>query len=268
MNFKIIERAEMEEILGLKILFIPEEYPENSEEYYKPFKENQYNIIFGHGTWEFVAQPGQIEQSKKDVHSAPVFIWNEWKNCIPDGFVSFGHIHGRNTYGKKIYYSGSFTRWNFGERSEKGFTYFEYDLENKTYKVEYVNNTEAPSFDVVSVKELGIDLDNTSADEIQTLLNQFITETNNLRIDLSGLSKEKVEILKEFYSHNPRIKTEVREGKSLLKESVASEKKEFEKWHYITKRKLPLNETIKKYCKEELHVDLSLAKIDAILKDD
>ena len=35
-----------------------------------------------------------------------------------------------NTYGKKIYYSGSFTRWNYGERSDKGFTYYEYDTEN------------------------------------------------------------------------------------------------------------------------------------------
>ena len=36
---------------------------------------------------------------------------------MPNGFVSFGHIHGRNTYGKKIFYSGSFTRWGFNEIS-------------------------------------------------------------------------------------------------------------------------------------------------------
>ena len=104
-DFKIIETVQKEDILGLHILYLPEEYPENSDEYYKDYKNDTYNIIFGHGTWDFVAQPGQIELSKKNTHTAPVFIWKEWKDAVPNGFISFGHIHGRNQYGKKIFYS-------------------------------------------------------------------------------------------------------------------------------------------------------------------
>lgn len=268
MNFKIIETAQEEELLGLKILYLPEEYPENSNEYYKEYKEKQYNIIFGHGTWDFVAQPGQIELSQKDVHTAPVFIWKEWKDTIPNGFISFGHIHGRNTYGKKIFYSGSFSRWNYGEPSEKGFTYFEYDLDNLSYDVRYINNDMAPEYDSISVRELGIDLDTAEVSVLQEALDAFIKEPkDNLRIDLSGLSKEKITILKEHYKTKDNVKIEVRdEKKSLLKEST--ERKNFEKWHYITKRQLPLNETVKKYCKEEKGVDLEIKQIDAVLKED
>lgn len=269
MNFKIIETAQEEELLDLHILYLPEEYPENADEYYKEYKTKQYNIIFGHGTWNFVAQPGQIELSKKDVHTAPVFMWDEWKDTIPDGFISFGHIHGRNKYGKKIFYSGSFSRWNYGEPSEKGFTYFEYDLENLTYDVKFINNDMAPEYDSIAVRELGIDLDSADVSILQEALDSFIKEPkDNLRIDLSGLSKEKINILKEHYKPIENVKIEVRdEKKSLLKESTIN-KEEFKKWHYITKRQLPLNETVKKYCEEEKNIKLDIKEIDGILKDE
>ena len=71
LDFRIIETVQDEEILGLKVLYVPEEYPENSDEYYSAYKQNKYNIMFAHTTFDFVAQPGQIEISKKDTHTAP-----------------------------------------------------------------------------------------------------------------------------------------------------------------------------------------------------
>lgn len=269
LDFQIIETAQLDELCGLNVLYLPEEYPENDEEYYLDYKQNEYDIIFSHGTWDFLAQPGQIENAKKSTHSAPVFIWKEWKQTIPNGFISSGHIHGRNVYSTKIYYSGSFSRWNYGERSAKGFTYIEFDKENSKYKVEFIDNNLAPKYEVFSVKELEIDLDTTECLVIQEMLDAQIgdSETDHLRIDLSGLSKEKIEILKEYYGKRPNVKIEVRDNRSvMLKESKESQKAEFEKYKYITKRQLPLNETIKRFCKEELNTDLELSKIDNILK--
>lgn len=271
MDFKIIEKAEVENILGLNILYLPEEYPIDSDEYYAKFKDGdqQYDICFAHGTFDFVAQPGVIEHSKLTTHSAPVFMWKDWKDHFKHGFVSAGHIHGRNTYGKKIFYPGSFTRWNFGERSEKGFTYFEINKETQDYDVKYIDNILAPKFDVFSIS----DLTNVSftADSVEILkeeLDKKISETDNLRIDLSGAPKETIDILKKYYSTNDKVKIEVRDKKSLLKESTkltASE--EFKKWHYITKRQLPLDETIKKFSKEELKKDLDINDIRSIIDE-
>lgn len=265
-DFKIIETAQEENINGFNVLYLPEEYPENHKDYYAPFKDEgkEYNAIFGHGTWDFVALPGQIEKS--DIPGvAPVFIYKEWKNTVKNGFISFGHIHGRNTYGKKIFYSGSFTRWGYGERGPRGFTSFYYDLENKSYDVNYIDNIEAPSFDVLEVKTLEIE----DVEKLKEILDIEIKKSDNLKLDLTGLKPEMVTIIKEIYSNQQNIKIEVKQDKKeLLKlnEESDEQKKKFEKYHYITKRQLPLNETVKKYCKEDLNSDISIDVINKILE--
>lgn len=269
-DFRIIESADEENILGLNILYIPEEYPENSDEYYSKYKEPEknYNVAFVHGTFDFVAQPGVIEHSKLSTYSAPVFVWKEWKEHFKNGFVSAGHIHGRNTYGNKIFYPGSFTRWSYGERSEKGFTYFEIDNETGKYLVNYIDNEKAPKYDVISLSDLNVDLSTTPVNILQEMLDLEISKTDNLRIDISGISKENIDILRKYYVNNPKVKIEVREKKVLLKESKASSSEEFKKWHYITKRELPLDETIVKFANEELSQQLKLDDVRNILKDE
>lgn len=271
LDFRIIETVTTENMLGLDVLYLPEEYPENSEDYYRDYKTGKYNIILGHGTWDFVAQPGVLEHSKLSTHSAPVFMWNEWKESVENGFIVFGHIHGRNTYGKKIFYPGSFSRWNFGERSEKGFVYFEYDTDNKTYSVEYINNTLAPKYDVVAVKDLNIDLETVSIDILKEAIDAVVDSTDNLRVDISGLSTENAEIIKKYYQQKQNVKVEDRDRKSQLRESSIEADPEIaeriKKYQYITKRQLPIAETIQRFCKEDLSTEISLDVIGGIISD-
>ena len=272
-NFRIIEKVEKESIDGFNFLYIPEEYPQDSDEYYKPFREGKYDAIFGHGTWDFVAMQSQIEHGNRtDILSAPVFIWKDWKDCIDkNGFVLFGHIHGRNTLGKKIFYPGSFTRWNFGERSEKGFAVFEIEKElgeTISYNVKYINNTEAPVYEVFQLKDIVKDIEKASADDIRQEIEKLLEKFDNIRLDVVSLSEEKVKILKEHYQNNPNVKLETRGRKTnQLKDTEDEElNKEFEKYHYITKKQLPLPETVQRFCKEELNVELDLDTIKNILK--
>ncbi len=265
-DFEIIETVKKEDVRGLHMLFIPEEYPEDSDAYYKEFKNDNYNIICGHGTWDFVAVQAMIDTANKETHSAPVFMWNEWKDTVKDGFVSFGHIHGRNVYGRKIFYSGSFTRWNYGELSDKGFTYFEYDLEKKKYVVQFIDNIMAPNYDVLSVKELNININEANAEVIRDEISKRLTENLNLKINLAGLSVDKIEVLRNFFKNDEHIKIEIKDDKKLaLKES--KDRKEFEKWHYITKRQLPIDKMIKKYLEEECDTKLDLELIDQIIDE-
>ena len=256
-NFKIFNTVTEETLNGIKILYIPEEYPVDADEYYKQYRENKYDIIFGHGTWDFVAQQGQAEHgNRKDTYSAPVFSWNEWKNSV-DAFVSFGHIHGRNKYGNKIFYSGSFTRWNFGERSSKGFTYFSIDPGTKEYSVEFIDNDVAPRFDVLSAAELNIE--NLPTDDLIKILDEEVKRSDNLRIDFVNISEENLAVIKNYYKDNLKVKIDLRKKKTFLQESADTER--FKKWHYITKRTLPLDKTIQKYCKEEMNTDFTLEEI-------
>jgi hypothetical protein len=118
----------------------------------------------------------------------------------------------------------------------------------------------------MSVLDLGVDLENTDVTVIQQMLTEAVSKTDNLRIDLAGLSTDKIDILKKHFAESENVKIEVRENKTLLRESATkTDKTEFEKWHYITKRQVPINEMIKRYCKEELNVDLDIKTIDNAL---
>jgi len=266
LDLKFIQEVSEESMLGLDILYIPEEYPEDAEEYYKPYKSKEYSMINGHGTWDFVAFDNQIEHGNQtSTLSAPIFIYAEWKEAVKNGFISFGHIHGRNQYGQKIFYSGSFTRWNYVERSEKGFIIWEYDTDTKKYKVEFVNNTMAPSYEAITMKDLfpDEDLKTLTLEHISEVIHIAIDAFDNVRLDLSGLTEEKIKILKESLSENSKVKVEIRSRKALLKEN--SEPAIYEKYKYILNRELPINETIKKFAKEEMEEEVTLEKINELL---
>lgn len=261
-NFKIINTVSEETFEGLNILYIPEEYPVDAEEYYSEYRNKKHDIVFGHGTWDFVAQQGQIEHgSRKDVYSAPVFEWKQWKDNI-DGFVSFGHIHGRNKYGKKIYYSGSFTRWGFGERSDRGFTSFWMDPDTKEYDVTFVDNTMAPKYDVMSA--LDLNLESLDAESIIKVIDEEAKRTDHLRVDFVNINEDKLLVIKNYYKENPKVRIDLRKKKTFLQEST--DLKKFEKWHYITKKTLPLDKTIQKYCEDELKNKFTLEEINNAIK--
>lgn len=268
-NFKIIETAQTENICGMDILFLPEEYPQDSNEYYKEFKEKEYNAIFGHGTWDFIAFDSQIEHSNRtDMNSAPVFIYQDWEKTIPNGFVSFGHIHSRHVYKKKIFYSGSFSRWGFGEKSERGFTKFEYDLDEKTYNIDFINNTLAPKYEDIELSK--IYNENTDIKELLDVLENFEKNIDNIRLILDNIPSEVISILKNKYSGSTNVKILVKNLKQ--KEIALQENQEiqnkFDKYHYITRRELPLNLMIQRFCKEDLNYEISEEKINKLLLEE
>lgn len=267
LDFKIIETVTEEELMpGFNVLYIPEEYPESSEEHYKIYKEKEYNAIFGHGSWDFVSFENQKEQAiRTDILSTPVFVFEEWKDSLKNGFASFGHIHSRHKYKGKIFYSGAFSRWDFSDISERGFTHFEYDTEKKEYKVNFIDNIEAPTFSNFSLSSIE-KIKDMSMSDLQTVLNEVIDKFDNIYIDVSGISKDKQELIRNQYRDSSNVKIRSSDRVVMLKESEDQEKK-FKKYDYIIKRELPLNETIKRYIKEEYSKNISLGKIKEVLDD-
>jgi hypothetical protein len=269
-DIKIFFEVAEEELFGLKFLYVPEEYLENSEAYYAPYKTNHYNVIHGHGTWDFVHfaimlnEEETQEKSTNGALSAPVFVYEEWKETIKDGLAIFGHIHKRQNH-NNVFYGGSFTAWGYGDRSEKGFTVYSVDNETNKWTIEHHNNEKAPRYDVTSVKDLfkGKDLKTISIEEIQKIINEQVEKTDNLRVDLAGLSEDKIQIFKSAFKDNDKVKIEVKKKKALLKEST--EPAIYDQFGYILNRELPIDETIKRFVSEEYATDLTLEKIKEIL---
>ena len=86
LNFKIINTVETENLFGLDILYIPEEQLKDQDEYYAPFKVNKYDVIAGHGTWDFAPKASfQLGNNDPDKLASPVFLTKEWDHVIPKG---------------------------------------------------------------------------------------------------------------------------------------------------------------------------------------
>ncbi len=267
LDMKIIRNVTKEYIerYNLNVLYIPEEYVEDNDSLYEEYRNDKYDMIHGHGTWDFVAFKNQIEESNNRTKlTAPIFMYDEWKDAIGDGFVIFGHIHGRNTYKKKIFYSGSFTRWGFGESSDRGFSVYEIDTETKEYVVSYINNDVAPKYNTYNISEMFSE-DTAVEDICQQML--WLQESEpNVRFDLSSLGSDKIELIKEVFNKKSTVKLENKDIK--IERSHGNEDAIYEKYAYIFKKELPRDETIQKFIKEEYGKDITLESIRSNLIED
>lgn len=265
-DYRLFETVGVEDVLGMRVLYVPEEYPMNIDEYYAPYKTDKFDLMVVHGTWDFINFGGSIDNNRNDINTAPVFKYQEWKDALEHGVALCGHIHGRHGYkdktGEKIIYPGSFTAWSFDQISPRGFLYGEFDTETHKLKYEFVNNPDSPKYANLDVSDLGIDLENTDVETIKNKIAEQKEKVNFIKVNLDALSEDKKMILKEYYKGIKEIKTEV-STKKMLTESAANK---YEKYNYLLEDKLAIEKAIQKFIKEDLDQDLSEDEIKEILQ--
>ena len=150
-DIRIYETVSDEELFpGFNVLYIPEEYMQDKDEYYKPYFEKSYDMIFGHGLINEVAFTAKMQSSEVTMNKAPIFK-SETLLDIARGPIFFGHIHRAQTIKDRIYYTGSFTRWVYGEEQPKGFMLVCYTPDSGKYEVEFVENKLAPLYNTMVV---------------------------------------------------------------------------------------------------------------------
>jgi hypothetical protein len=265
LDIKIFMEITKETLMGTEVLYVPEEYPE-SKDYYDEWKKGSYNIVHGHGTWDFVHFAVMMDQNEEEggSHGAPVFVYEEWKEAIKNGLAIFGHIHKRQSQ-ENVFYGGSFTAWGYGDRSKKGFSIYTIDNESNKWTYETIDNEQAPSYTVTSIKKLfkDEDINNVLLEDIQKKINEEADLTDNLRVDLSGLTDDRIKIFKEVFKDNPKIKIEIKKRKTMLKEST--EPAIYDKYGYILKRELPIDETVKKFVLDEYETNIDLERVKELI---
>lgn len=152
-NFGIISHVCVEEINNMNILYVPEEYMNDQNEFYKEYieygKEHKYDFILGHGTWDVFAFENQKQESERPLKGFPVLKYNDWEDTVNHAII-FGHIHVNNTH-KKLYYCGSFSRWCFGEEKDKGF--YTAVINNDKCIVKFIKNPSAPIYNTISLDD-------------------------------------------------------------------------------------------------------------------
>lgn len=147
-DFKLYLTVGEEELFpDFNVLYVPEEYMENKDEYYKEFFNKKYQCIIGHGMFE---ETNYVTNKTLNMKKYPVFN-SAFIEKICDGPIIFGHIHKSQKIRNRIMYTGSFTRSRYGEEEDKGFIISTYETENNSTDFKFIVNDKATKFDTVSI---------------------------------------------------------------------------------------------------------------------
>lgn len=150
-DIKIFESVESEELFpNFNVLYIPEEYMVDKDEYYKEYFKKEYDMIFGHGLINEVAFVAKMQESEVTMSKAPIFKSEELLD-ICKGPIFFGHIHKRQQIKDRIFYVGSFSRWIFGEEEPKGFLMVGYTPNTANFDIEFIENKLANIYDTMII---------------------------------------------------------------------------------------------------------------------
>lgn len=258
-HFKIIEKNEVEVFNGYKILYLPEEYPTDYDDFYKEnllaVEDKVYDFIIGHGMIDFIAFTGYEDDSENRVHGTPTHKADDLIR-VTKGPIIFGHIHEKQEYKDKIYYTGSYSRYSFDTPSEKGFMVFDIDDDDPSkFKMTFIENTSAPTYAVLDIDKLNLEGVDDHVKYIKELSDKYdfvkIKTGNKANLDIARALTEK--------------------DSSIKVQSVNKEKETIKvdpKYEYILKKELPLNETIRKFMNEEYNKDIDLDFISKVISED
>ena len=243
-----------------KVLYIPEEYIDQST-YYKDYFNKKYDMIIGHGMFKELSfskkQDGEINHPK-----APIFNSTEISELC-NGPVFFGHIHIRQNIKDNIFYVGSFSRWCYGEEDDKGFYICAHS--RKGFKLEYVKNKNALAFDTVV-----LDFNNTKYDRSMESLFSFIDmkAIDNLRVIINLPSDFEnplafTNMVNEYFSKVDGVKIVVNNS-SKEKQSRDMEERLNElmgRYGFVFDKTMTHEEKISKFIKEKYKKNISVDRI-------
>lgn len=150
-DFKVVETVSTEWMFDdFHVLYIPEEYIVDKEEYYKDYLDKEYDMIFGHGLVNEVMFVATKQESEATMAKAPVFKSEELLK-ICKGPIFFGHIHIPQIIKERFFYVGSSSRWCFGEEQDKGFYLVTYETDTNQFITEFKVNKKARRYDTVVI---------------------------------------------------------------------------------------------------------------------
>lgn len=250
-DFRIIMSVEEEKLVeNVKILYVPEEYMSDMEGFYQPYlsKTKEYDFIFGHGMFKEVAFVAKNQDSEITMSKAPIFDSRVMLNSAK-GPIFFGHIHTNTVIRKHIYYPGSFSRFQHGEETDKGFYLCVYDTETSKYITEFIKNPDAPEYITVEVPDFRVYQEDPQSliDMIKTVKADYIKIKIVLvqEVDFSYA----IQYLKNYYSDKPRYKLDIKDELQFIKEKQTEKMVNtiLEKYHFIFDKSISHEDKIQKF---------------------
>lgn len=261
-DIRVINTVDVEYINGVKILYLPEEYMANPDEYYKEYFDDSYNYIVGHGMFEETAFHNFNSEIKMD--AAPVFD-SKLISEITD-LATFGHIHNAVTF-KNIYYTGSFSRWCHGEEDPKGFFISIFNKNTCNYSILPIVNDMARKYVAINIDKI---IRENDIDELPKKIESYYInkEIYKLKLIINENNNSefmgKVAIIQNHFSYNRLIEVTIK--KSIIDDGDENVDT-IDKYHYLFDDTLDVYNKISLFVKDEGY-ELSSDKISELINSD
>jgi DNA repair exonuclease SbcCD nuclease subunit len=268
-NFKIFKTIGEEELPeGLKILYVPEEYMSDPEQYYAPYltKQKYYDFIFGHGMFKEVSFTAKNQESEVTMSKAPIFDSKIFLNACK-GPIYFGHIHIRTSIKKHIHYPGSFSRFKFGEEDDKGWYLSVYNVISHRYKHQFIVNSRAEKYNTITCI-LGADITPESlVHEITNMMNKAEHVKLKMVIRDDTDCSYLIAYLNNMYQNNPCVKLEIKNEFEFKQELFMDNavNKIMDKYEFLKDSSFTHEEKIQKFIKIKRGKDVPIEVINDIL---
>lgn len=269
-DFKLFNIVDEEDLFPeFKVLYIPEEYMEDKDEYYKDYFDKKYNAIFGHGMFEETSFSSHSDHSMKKY---PIFN-SKFMESICDGPIVFGHIHKSQTIRDRIIYTGSLTRSKFGEEEEKGFIISTFDTNSKETIHEFIVNSKAMRFDTIEItpeSPVFTMLLNEQINYLKELITKY--KKDKLRIKISipddyNNSTSFIDNVNNVFNEDKNIQINFIENRKEKMQKEAKEKVDMlmTKYGFIFDKSVPYDLKIQQFLKVKKGKEISLDKIRQLI---
>lgn len=284
-DIKVIKTATREELLpNLNVLYLPEEYVINQSEFYSDFFNDTYDYVFGHGVIKEMMSNAvaHMKASGNDKRKkVPIFSSSELAD-ICDGEVYFGHYHINTNIDDKVFYVGSFSRWEFGQEGRKGFYKIECDTDKHKYNQEFIENTLADKFVTISYgyksnifKDSSVDNEKLekALTDIDSKIDNKVFEHVRFEFNIPSECSEPeglIEYVKNRYKFNKSVKVNfvngyIEEKRNKKKEAIEKENDEFS---FIYDDNLDIPDKTSRFIEIVHHENIPIENIRMYLNDD
>lgn len=270
-DYRLILTVDEEEIFpGMNVLYIPEEYMEDSKEYYKDYFNKRYQLIFGHGMFE------ETNFSSKNKYSSmkkyPIFNSKEFED-ICEGPIVFGHIHTAQRIRSRIQYTGSLVRSRFGEEEAKGFYLVDFNTDDKETNFEFIENEITMRYDTIEVK--------SENPVFSLMINEQINYFKKLVIDYKKdylrikvnvpedmlNSSTFIDNMNTVFNDIKNVKLQLIENSKIKLDNELKEKVNLlmDKYSFIFDKSVGYDEKIQEYIKLKTGKEISLERIRSLI---
>jgi DNA repair exonuclease SbcCD nuclease subunit len=269
-DYKLILTVDEEEIFpGMNVLYIPEEYMEDSKEYYKEYFNKKYQLVFGHGMFE---ETNFSTKQHTGMKKYPIFNSKEMEE-ICEGPIVFGHIHTAQRIRDRIQYTGSLVRSRFGEEEAKGFYIVDFDEETKETDFTFIENELTMKYDTIEIKPDNCVFSymvNEQINYFKNLVKNYCRDYLRIKIytpeDMIN-SATFVDSMNVVFNDMKNVKLQIIENSKLKLDKELKEKVSLlmDKYNFIFDKSVGYDEKIQEYIKLKTGKEISLDRIRSMI---